>query len=56
MGNKWTIDTLKLMSPSGKRDTECLGVKEGPYLNFVEVDKKQRKIFKVYCKSLLLRY
>ena len=39
MGDEWTIGTLKLMSHSGVRSTKCLGVKEHPYWDYVEVDK-----------------
>ena len=37
MGDDWTIKTLKIMSRSGKPNYDCLGVKEYPYWDFVEV-------------------
>ena len=37
MDDEWTIETLKVMSQSAG-NTKCLGVKEKPYCNFVEVD------------------
>ena len=37
MSDKWTINTLKVMSQFGKK-ANCLGVKEDSYLDFVVVD------------------
>ena len=37
MDDEWTIETLKVMSQSGG-NAECLGVKEEPYWDYVEVD------------------
>lgn len=39
MVDEWTINTLKVMSHSGKRNTECLGVKEKLYWDFLKTDK-----------------
>ena len=38
MGDEWTIETLKVVSQSGKKNADSLGVKEESYWNFVEVD------------------
>ena len=38
MGNKSTIETLKIMFQSGLKNTDSLGIKEEPYWDFVEVD------------------
>ena len=38
MGDDWTIETLKIMSQSGKTNADSLGVKEDSYWDFVEVD------------------
>ena len=38
MGNKGTIETLRVVSQSGKNNAECLGVKEEHCYDFVEVD------------------
>ena len=38
MGDEWTIETLKVMSQSGKTNADSLGIKEEPYWNFVVVD------------------
>ena len=38
MGDDWTIETLKIMSQSGKTNADSLGVKEYSYWDFVEVD------------------
>ena len=38
MGDDWIIETLKVMSQSGKTNTDCLGVKKYSYWDFVEVD------------------
>ena len=39
MDDEWTIETLKVISQSGRKNDECLGVKETPYWNFVEINK-----------------
>ena len=38
MGNEWTIETLKVMSKYSAKNADCLGVKEEPYWDFIEVD------------------
>ena len=36
MGDEWTIETLKVMSQSGRKKDECLGVKKEYYWNFLK--------------------
>ena len=38
MGNEWPIESLRVMFQSGRKNTDSLGVKEEPYLDFVEVE------------------
>ena len=38
MSNTWTPETLKVMSQAGGKSTECVGVKEGHYRDYVEID------------------
>ena len=37
-GDEWSIENIKIMFQSGKKDAESVGVKEEPYWDFVEVD------------------
>ena len=38
MGDEWTIETLKVLSKSSAKNADCLGVKEEPCWDFIEVD------------------
>ena len=38
IGDEWSIENLKTMYQSGKKNAESLRVKEEPYWDFVEVD------------------
>ena len=38
IGGEWTIEILKVMYQTGKKNADSLGVKEEPYWGFVEVD------------------